>query len=283
MRKQLPVLLAALAVLLLGWVGWYLIFLEGGTTKVVVLDPEGTVERRLASGRAALLESGDELAPSDVVRVSGEGSAVLAIGEGSSLRLGSSTSLRLVDVGRDSVQVELEGGRVQARVRAVGPGLRVGAAGRTVGATDADFTMGIDPTGTLAVQAERGTLTMDEVDGVPTLAAGAALIVPRRGDAVQIDTAAALLLEVDWPSSPATGAVGMVEGQTAPYARVQVGEWEVLAGADGRFQARLPLEQGANEVAVTARDALGREQAVSRTILRPGAPPIGTAEVQWAP
>lgn len=283
MRQQLPVLLAFVGVLLAGWVGWWLLFVDGGSTRVIVVAPSGVVERMDAGGQAVRLEDGDALEATETVRVRGEGSAVLALGEGSTLRLGSATSLRLVAVARDSVQVELEGGRVQARVKATGPGLRVDAGARSVAADDADFRMGVDATGTLAVEAERGQLQTSGIAGVETLAAGGALIVPRRGDVIEVAATEEMLLEVDWPSSPSTGPVAMVEGQTTPHARVRVGDREVLADATGAFAVRLPLERGANDIEIVAQDALGRRQDVAQTILRPGAPPIGRAEVQWAP
>mgnify|MGYP002634004953 CR=1 FL=1 len=284
MRQQLPVLLAALGVILLGWGGWYLLFADARGTHVVVLEQSGVVELTAANGVLRPLSPGERLAPQDTVRVGSGATAVLGIGEGSSLRLEAATSLRLVGVSKDSVQVELEGGRVQARIKARGPGLQVGSGDRLVLARDADFRAGVDATGTLAVEAERGTVDTEGIPGVDSLTAGTGLIAPRQGDAVQTALTEAMLLEVDWPQSPSATAVGLLEGSTSPYARVRVAGKEVLADVSGHFAVRIPLEKGANDLTVEARDALGRLQVVDRTVLRPAAPPpIGQAEVRWTP
>jgi len=72
-------------------------------------------------------------------------------------------------------------------------------------------------------------------------------------------------------SSPAQSIV--VTGRTEAGVEVLVNGASVAVSPQGKFSQDMPLAEGLNEIAVTARDQEGRERVITRTVLRePGAP-----------
>ncbi len=281
MKRLLPVLSAAAAVLLIGWVGWVLLFGGARGPRVVVLEQQGPVTAVRAGAPEAPAGAGATLDPLDLLQVGPGGVAVLSVGEGGTLRVEADSSVRLLSVDAEGVRVELEGGRVQATVRAGAPSLGVSSRGRAVTATDAELRVAVDATGAMGVVADRGELQISGVDGVTALRAGRELILPARGAPAEAAAVEELLLDVHWPVATTRAEVALLQGETRPHARVRVGAVEVLADAEGHFEARIELQPGANPVQVSARDAFGRTSSADGEVLRAAAPPLGRAEVVW--
>ncbi|RME29398.1 MAG: hypothetical protein D6798_00125 [Deltaproteobacteria bacterium] len=290
MKQGLQLLLAALMIMVGGFVGYKLLFARSDGPSVAVLDARGEVTRTRRDGSQEALSVGDELQRDDSVRVGDDSRAVLGVGDGTVLELEARSAVRVLDVDVSGLRVELEQGRVKARVRAGGVPVGVTSRGRAIYADDADFVAAVDGTGGLAVEPERGEVRVEGVEGgardVPT---GKRLSsVPGRPPVVEA-VPRELLLEVGRPGQALTRQPDiLVEGRTGAYAEVRVGHegaWtSVRAGPDGRFRASVPLEEGENRVVVEARDALGNRREDEVTITRDStAPPIGTGEVQWGP
>ena len=77
-----------------------------------------------------------------------------------------------------------------------------------------------------------------------------------------------LSLEVQGPDDGTTvrsGAV-VVHGRTAPGATVTIGDVIAIVDGDGRFQAEVQLEPGANRIDVVASDDAGRTASATRTV-----------------
>ncbi len=290
MKQSLQLLLAAMMVLVCGFVGYKLLFTRTEGAVMAVVEAEGDVTRTGRDGNRAALAVGDELQRDDSVQV-GEGSrAVLGVGEGTQLELEAASAVRVLDVDVNGVRVELEQGRVKARVRAGGVPVGVTSRGRAIYADDADFTAAVDGSGGLAVEPERGEVRVEGTeDGPHDVSQGTRLSsVPGKPPVLEA-VPKKLLLEVGKPGQAMTRQADMlVEGRTGAYAEVRVGHegsWtSVRAGPDGRFRASVPLEEGENRVVVEARDALGNRREDEVTITRDStAPPIGAGEVQWGP
>ncbi len=292
MRNQLRVLLAAIAVLLLGWLGWVVLFADDDTPRLMV---RSATDATVVGGddptpRAAT--EGLVIGARDQVVVGPAGTAVLTMGEGTRLQLEPDASIRVLEADATGVRVELEGGRVQARVRPDSPVLGVSSRGRAIVARDAAFTVGVDPDGALAVDATEGALQLEGFDGAAELAAGQRLLDqpgrPAVVDAATVD----LLLHVRWPDGPVTAGTTTVEGRTAPYTEVVVRPGgpgpspgvRVRADVDGRFVAELPLAEGDNPLRVEARDPGGRVAASDGAVTRDSEAPTATSvEVGWGP
>lgn len=293
MRQALQLVMAALLVLVLGYAGYRVVFSEDHAAGVEVVLARGEVLRAGADGARAPLVPGDVVRARESVVV-GEGSqAVLGVGEGTRLELEARSTLRVVDVDATGLRVELEQGRVSARVRAGSTPLGLTSRGRAIYADDADFTVAVDAEGALAVQPDRGQVRVEgltEGESGPTaLGTGSRLTaLPGRSPVIEA-VPAQLLLEVGWPGAASTRqAEVLLEGRTGPYAEVRVGDGDawtrVRADHEGHFQAQVPLQEGENRLRVQATDALGNRREDELSLVRDSTAPLITgSEVQWGP
>ena len=290
MRQGIQLVLVAILVLGLGYVGYRLVFSEGAGLRVQVVETQGEVSRAGPEGRRVPLVAGDALDANQSVVVGANGHAVLGVGEGTRLDLDPASTVRVLEVDPGGVRVELEQGRVKARVRAGSTPLGITSRGRAIYADDADFTVAVDGEGALALQPDRGQVRVEGAAEQDTVVqAGSRLTSMPGREAVMEAVPSQLLLDVGWPAKGSTrGAEVVVEGHTAPYAEVQVGQPEawtrVRAGPEGQFRANVSLREGGNDVQVRATDALGNTRQQSQQIERDStAPSIAGSEVQWGP
>jgi hypothetical protein len=240
---------------------------------VVILEVQGAVtlgaDGAAQGVPAAAPVPGSAVPVGSRIRTGEDGRAVLGIGGQSRVTVAPRSDLVIQGVAKDGVDLRLEGGRLQATVFPEDGALRVAAREQRLLALSADFEVGV--VGDLVqVRTDRGEVSVSGAD-VEHLAAGTeASFVDRRGTIGPVPTE--LLLDVPWPSgAPTRDATARVIGVTAPGARLRIrgrfpGEVAVVAGADGRFEATVPLVEGPNDVEVLAFDALGRERRVDGVV-----------------
>jgi len=88
---------------------------------------------------------------------------------------------------------------------------------------------------------------------------------------------------VAWPEDKVTRTARVkLVGEADPGATVSVNGTPAQVGADGRFEAEVPLAQGANRVSVTSMDRFGRiadEQETLQVDRRP--PPVKARHEGW--
>jgi len=287
MRENLGLLLALLAVLLVGVVGYGLLFGPQGP-QLVVLDAAGQALRVRAAEGAVPLRAGDALEVEDQLMVGEAGSIRVGIGEGSELTLQANSALRLTAVTDDGLRVELEGGAVSARVRAGAPTLGLRASGRDLRLQAGEVNAGLAEDGRLTVEVLAGELAVDGVEGVTTLGAGRRLDLAQGQTPVEAPLAEALLVEVRAPSVVGDDGTVVVIAHTQPYATVELRGGDatvrVMAGPDG--QALLPsvvVPRGGATLELHARDALGREASITHRVEGQTGPRLMGTAVQWAP
>jgi hypothetical protein len=288
-RAHVQVIVAALVLLIAGWVAWTLMFGGEGAPQLVLVGVEGAVSLQSPDGAERDAAEGDRLNAQDHLTVGADGSALLSMGEGTRLQLEPKSAIRILEADGAGVRVELEGGRVQASVRPGSPVLGISSRGRAVVARDATFKVGVDPDGAFAVEAEAGTLELQGFEGHSQLKEHQRLIdVP--GAASVVDAATTeLLLSVRWPEEPTRADRAHVRGRTSPFAEVIVrpdkgAGLRVRAGADGQFDAQLPLQEGNNAITVVARDPNGRKSQAEGSVARDSEAPTATrVEVGWGP
>jgi len=286
MRRQLPVLIAVLVVLGLGLAGYQALFGPDDTVTLSLIEVSGEVERVDALGGRESLVLGAALAPRDQVRVGQSGRAVLEVGEGSTLTLEPSSSIRVTQVEQTGVRVELEEGRVQAKVRAGSPLLAVEREGQRVEVDDGEVVVSEDE-GLLQVEGRKGTARVSGIQGVQTVGAGERLVQGEGGETVRGPAPEDLLQAVRWPDAKATRADEIVvEGNASAFARVaaHTDQDEVAGRADasGRFRLSVPLVEGPNEILLMVTDAFGGVRESRHQIVRDTqAPEVTQAEVIW--
>ena len=287
MRQHLTVLLAAVAVLLVGYGGYAVLFTDPAHSQLTVASVAGTVTRVDPTGATSPASPGDALRADAGIRVGGSGHALLVAGEGSQIMLESDTTVRVLSADRRGVQVELDEGRVQARVQSGSRILSVQAGERTARATDGSFRVAKDSDGFVRVVTEAGTVDVDGPDGPTILSTAQRLDAPPTGPATVSDAAMEeILLQVQW-GTPTVGSEPVaIRGTTVPHAAVSIsgpdGVTALRADAAGQFESALVLPPGSpHDVRVEVTDGLGSPRSDSRVLARPVVVPTATTEVRF--
>ncbi|MEL6349136.1 MAG: FecR domain-containing protein [Myxococcota bacterium] len=295
-REQFQILLAALLILIVGFVGYRILFGADDGIALVVMSTDGQVVRTDAVGQQTVAGAGMTLHPRDTLKVGAASHADLTVGDHTRLSLEAESTIRVVGVDPTGVRVELEEGRVRAVVSPASPGLSVTNRGRAVRADDADFSVAADADGGLVVTSIRGELSLQGFDGDDVLTAGQQLRgAPGRASVTQ-DIPIDLLLKLQWPEQAVVRRENdviltaddeyRVQGRTAPYARIRLRcddrERVGRADAEGRFLLSIPLIEGLNIIDVTADDANGRPQTKQVKVELDTLPPAAqVGEFRW--
>jgi len=289
MRQQLQLLVLIGLVMGLALVGYRVLFGERPVFELTVVSATAARVGPQGAGRPGALGVGDIVDIDDVVSTGPGGSAAMQYGAGSQIMLGESASMRLLEADKSGVRIELDEGEVTARVREGAPPLDIANRGRTVRATDADFTVMVSRGGGLSATSTRGKLGLSGFDGIRGIVPGQAVHENHLQKPEIRSISESLLLDVEWPVEERTRRSEVeVTGQTNAYATVTVGRGDaavvVRADRDGRFRATIGLEEGKNEVQLRVRDVSGREATRVQTVRRDStAPVIQAAEVVWGP
>lgn len=288
MKQGLQLLIVLVVVLVGGVVGYRFIFAEDVQPALRLVEARGNVLRTGTGGVQSPLGVGDEVRASEGVDVGEGASAVLALGNETRLELSPSSSMRVVDVDANGVRVELEAGRVSARVRPGGGQVGVSSRGRSVSASDADFDVAVEEDGLFVARSTRGELRTEGMEGLPETVAAGMLLSALPGKEAVLGMATELLrLDVSWPDPLRVRLPEVIiEGMTGPYMQVAVGDGDtwtrVRSGPEGAFRAPMALSLGPNPIRVEVRDALGNRREDARVVERESSvPSILGSEVQW--
>ena len=286
MRQQLQLLLLIALVVALAAAGYRILFGSGpGYELVVVSATNATAE---VSGESLGAIGPGTLLPVDSRVLTGEdGSARLQYGDNAELFLADSSSIQVISADPTGLRVELESGTVSARVRQGAAPLNISNRGRSVGATDADFTVMVGHSGPMSASSQRGRISLTGMGEQGILEPNTSVHSDKENRTAVLPLSESLLFDVEWPEEKETrDSTVEVAGTTDPYATVTLGSGSdavrVRADRDGRFRATVPLREGENDIQLRVRDVSGREatrrQALSRDTT---APTIEAAEVVW--
>lgn len=262
-------------------------FGEAPAHDLMVVSSRSATVSTGGEGAGAALSPGDVVGVADVVKTGPDGAAALQYGNGAQLMLGDATTMRVLDADSTGVRIEMDEGTVTARVRQGAPPLDVLSNGRSVRASDADFTVMVSRDGGMSALAQRGQVAVRGIAGTPGLSEGQVLHTIGDGGKLVGSVSDSLLLDVEWPEEEVTRLAEVdVSGVTDPFAVVTVGTGagavRVRADQEGRFSAEVALAEGVNTVPITVRDVSGREVTRTQTVRRDStAPVIQSAEVVW--
>lgn len=288
MREQVQALLAGLLLLVVGFFGYNVLFLSDGDLHLVVTEVTGSVVRTDSVGEQEDATVGMTLQPRDELVVGKDSRTALAMGDGTDLTLEAESAMRVIGIEATGIRVELEDGRISARVRPGSPTLSVSSRGREVQASDATFAVAAEQDGTLTVNSQRGEVALTGFELVTELRAGEQLSAVPGEPAVVGPIPESLLLDIQWPELIAAREEELIlQGRTAPYAEVSLTLSEgppqhLRAGADGRFQTPILLSDNSTDVEIVAQDGMGNRTQSSRALER-SAPPRLNAEAKWGP
>jgi hypothetical protein len=288
--RELAAIVALVGLLVAAWVGYGIVFAEGGES-VVVATLSGDVSVSGAPGAA-----GAAVRASDRVVSGAGGRAVLEVRDGrgeatARISVDPSTSIRLLQVDAAGARLELEGGRVRATVRPGGDRVGVVAAGREISVADADAVVARDGD-VVGVEALKGAVELLGVAGVERLAEGERVTVSGEG-LLRAPVTDALLLYVAPTRERTREDHAEVQGRCAPGAVVRVrragasvdagaGGWvETRADTTGAFVAVVPLIEGDNTLVIEARDVFGAVAVSEARVVRDTTAPSGGVIIRY--
>jgi hypothetical protein len=264
MKPQLQLLAIFLVVLGAGYWGYLQLFEEEGEVPgLVVLEIVGDVQLNRGQTGGGEVTVGTELLQSDHLVVGAGGRAVLGLGEGTRLELDSDSTVQIVGIDRDGVMLELEEGRVQAKVQPGAPSVRVAHGAQSAGSEGGQFSFSATSEDEVLVRSSEGSVSLEGFGDLQTLEAGSyAKSVPGK-PIISAEEAEELLLSIQWPEARARAeAESAVRGRTAPHAEVTLtvdgADTPVTANAAGEFSVDLDLQEGPNQIEIEAVDPLGR-------------------------
>ncbi len=285
MRRDIAPILALLIVFLTGVLGYRIVF-SSDTSQVVVLSVEGEVRHSDAAGISRPAIPGENLVEADRLVVADGATAALGFGTDSIVRVQSSSSIRILEVDRTGVKMELEEGRLVARVREGSPTLAISNVGRTFQAENAEFSAGVSPDGVLLVATHSGQVVLGGISEHSQLSAGMELSLAPGKPALERELAETLLLSVSWPELADRPVAAPLHGQTVPFGLVRLmapgSVLELRADETGAFSFPLDLQVGEGSLEVQVVDPLGRTARESwRYTIVPPPPAVRGASVDW--
>jgi hypothetical protein len=241
---------------------------------IVLLDVRGEVQVEGGPGdthKDAEVMIGSALLARDRLITGADGMAVLGFGEVNRVALSENGSIEVISADASGVRLGLEGGKVEAHIKAGSLGIQAG--NREIVASDAEFRVLRDRSGVVAVQVDAGSgVSVSEGESTVAVAVGQRLVAapetPLSGP-----VADSLLLVLESPPGGRTREPEIpLEGRTEPGAGVRVigGSWsrETTAGVDGRFRVVAPLAIGQNRIRLEVRGVLGDLAAQEVVVIR---------------
>jgi hypothetical protein len=281
MRDVFKVLAVAVAVLLLGFLGYQGLFGEGASDGLRVSQVQGDVF--VVGAERTLAELGDVLGSEETLEAGAGGRAVLSFGGGGELTLEPETKIRVLPSQGDGLRIELDGGRIQATVRDGSP-LGIVSGSREVRADGRAAFQVARSQGSTYVSAQEGALNLRGFGDITELNADEVVVAPDGGSPRLDPASRALLLEVEWPSDAVRRERLPVQGRADAGSSVALrvdGEVASLVevDADGEWQAEVLLKEGPNVLQVEITDPLGRTQTLEQVVDLDTTPPKLTVEV----
>lgn len=281
MRDVLKVLAVAVAVLLLGFLGYQALFGAGSGEALRVDGIEGEVFVVGSERNPAAL--GDVLGAEETLEAGEGGRAVLSFGDGGELTVEPDTKIRVLPSQGEGLRIELDGGRIQATVREGSP-LGVVSGGREVRADgEAAFAVARSDDSTY-VSAEKGELELRGFGDLTELGPDEVVVAPDEGNPRLEPASRALLLEVEWPADAVRRERLPVQGRAGPGSQVTLRvdgnlAAEVSADGQGDWSAEVLLKEGPNVLVVEIEDPLGRQHSLEQVVDLDTTPPQLTVEV----
>lgn len=231
--------------------------------QLTVRHVEGHVERRGRDGESwQPLTPNASVSEQDSVRTDEGATAVLSGDDGLKIELAEESELAMLALKSDQAKLVVERGRLSAATGTGGAKLSVGARDNDawVEAKQGAFAVLRDGDGQVAVAVTEGDVAVTAQQTRVRVAAGEQSIVPRnQPPAKPTRIPNSLFLKVA-RSGPARVNQRSTElaGVTSPGAAVFINGAPVKTDETGAFTAKVPLQEGKNQLHVSVRDALGR-------------------------
>jgi hypothetical protein len=236
---------------------------------------QGDVEA-LQNGQWYVVRAGHLLSTKDVIRTKPGARALLRRGS-VELELRDNMDLRLDDLEKETASVGLlRGGKVSASVGGGKEHVEITAAHtKTSNVGAARFVVSLSPSGKVNVATSEGTARFAG-NGKEVLVPGgsASTALPDQAPTDPEPIPQEILLSVVWPEDDRLVGRARIKGKAQVSSKIDVNGVETEVGADGTFQASVPLKVGKNHVQIDAEDILGRSKSVDRVVTRASRDPL---------
>lgn len=226
----------------------------------LVVTAPGALERQ-DGGRWVAVVQGTRLQATDRIRTQGEGSVALQAADGSRIELVDEVEVTVEALTRSLAELELHRGRLRADLAEGSDlALRVTSSGASAQAQNGAFVVVADGSGMVAVASETAEVRLRAQDREVLVAAGHQAVVQPDGPPSDPEAIPeSVLLQVAWPTSRVQRERRLVvRGHVAPGSEVRVADQRTAVRPDGSFETEIELAEGANRIAVRARDVAGR-------------------------
>jgi hypothetical protein len=219
----------------------------------------------------------------DSVRTAVGGSATLQVGTDGSIEVRERTEVSVRQLLADRVRFRLERGRIGATPGHTTVAVESSGSNAVAEASTGSFAVFNDGKGLVAVVADAGEVKLTSGGGDTLLAAGEGARVLGNAAPVREAVPRSVLLKVAWPEEKVTRVASVtLRGEADPGANVSVNGKETPVGADGRFEAEVPLAPGVNRVSVTSMDRFGRTAGAEETLhVDRSPPPVKAQHEGW--
>jgi hypothetical protein len=251
---------------------------------VVLSAAQGDVQvRRGGQGPWSTVQVPLPLGLDDSVRTGVGSGATLKVGRDGSIEVRERTEVSVRQLLADRARFRLERGRIGATPGHTAVAIESSGSSAVAQASTGSFAVFNDGKGLVAVVAEAGEVKLTTRGGDAVLAAGEGARVVGAAAPLREAVPRSVLLKVAWPEQKETRESTLtLRGEADPGAMVSVNGRQAQVGADGRFEADVPLAPGINRVSVTSTDRFGRTAGADEALRvdrRP--PPVKAQHEGW--
>ena len=249
----------------------------------IVLEVTQPSERRVGDGWVPVVK-GIELNVDDEIRTGPGGETILRVGGVGQITLAESSRMAVGEVTHRLARVRVGEGQVFAIVTGDAR-MRVSVEGSDAiaeGAGGAEFSVLTEGGGT-AVATRKGRVEFTSGGARVTLGRGEISIASANAKPSKpAPIPSSLFVKLGRSPRNLRRRKHTFTGTTVPGSVVSLNDVTVMADADGKFTAKIPLKEGLNNLVINVRDPLGREETVRLpTINVDTKKPTADSQVKW--
>jgi hypothetical protein len=233
--------------------------------QIEVLSVVGKVDRKGQGTDWVELRQGEHLKPQELIRTDKTGQAVLDVGKTATVTVESLSQFSVHEISRAAARVRIDVGRISAVVNGKsGSKLHVESKGSdAVAQTDkGEFSVLATGKGQVSVATKKGQVSFSAKGKTVEIKAGQQSTAwPELAPAEPTPIPTSLFLKVARPKKRIQRRKHtVISGRSAPGVVISIGGVRTQSDRDGKFKAKVTLNEGKNRLVVEAKDVAGNHQ-----------------------
>lgn len=255
--KRILIITGSLISLLLVFYGGYTILFPPKV--VLIASAEGFVEIE-KGGKWIPIREGMKIKEGTLIRTS-RGKVVLQFEKGAKVLLREESALKIEKMGKEGSNLFAQEGTVEVTLPVDAPAFIIrDKRGDALKLIEGEFALNADEEGLRSAVAKKGKGLFITKDGIQKELKTDTKVIAGESPEVIEAKPQELFLEVDFPKSFTNVTQVEIRGETLPDASIDINGIIVRPERSGRFAFLLNLEEGKNEIKVTAKDLFGQEK-----------------------